>query len=110
MMLLQIYFEVDESQQSAFEAMYRNVYVPALRKQRGYCRSSLLRLFPPPLAEEIGAASTPYNYQVELVFDTEENRRLWVASAEHLVVWPQAAALAQSVCHRAYHVAGDDSM
>ncbi|MCL4236979.1 MAG: hypothetical protein KJ047_01920 [Anaerolineae bacterium] len=108
MMLLQIYFEIDTLKQAEFEAMYTAVYVPALRQQQGYIRSSLLRIFPADLAQEIGAAPTQFEYQLELVFDTEENRRRWVASPEHQRAWPQAAALARSVAHRAYVIAGDD--
>lgn len=108
MMLLQIFFDVNDVHGAAFEAMYREVYVPALRKQQGYIRSSLLRVFPPNLADEIRAAPSQHTYQLELVFDTEENRRRWVASAEHQAAWPQAAALAQNVTHRAYDIACED--
>ena len=104
MMLLQIYFDVSEDRQADFERMYAQVYVPALRKQKGYQRSTLLRLFPPQLAQEIEAAPTEFNYQMELVFDTEENRRLWVASEEHRAAWPQAQAMAKSVAWRGYDV------
>ncbi len=108
MMLLQIYFEVDPSRAGDFEAMYAEVYIPALRKQAGYVRSALLRVFPEDLAQDIEAAPTTYNYQMELVFDTEANRRRWVASPEHQAAWPKAAALARAVSHRGYDIAGED--
>ena len=108
MMLLQIYFEVDPSNLSEFESMYNDVYVPALNNQTGYIRSTLLRVFPADLAYEIDAAPTIYNYQMELVFDTEDNRRRWVDSPEHKEAWPKAAALARSVAHRGYDMAGED--
>jgi antibiotic biosynthesis monooxygenase (ABM) superfamily enzyme len=107
-MLLQIYFEVDPANAADFEAMYAGVYIPALRKQAGYIRSALLRVFPENMANEIDAAPTTCNYQMELVFDTEANRRQWVASPEHQAAWPKAAALARAISHRAYDIAGED--
>jgi len=104
MILLQIYFAVPPENAGAFEAMFGDAYAPALEKQVGYVGSTLLRLFPPATAQEIGGAETPFNYQMELRFDTEANRRLWAASAEHAVVWPQAQGLASQVAWRGYDV------
>jgi antibiotic biosynthesis monooxygenase (ABM) superfamily enzyme len=108
MMLLQIYFNVLPENAGAFERMYREAYAPALRKQRGYVSSRLLRLFAPQIAAEIEAAPAEFNYQMELAFDTEENRRRWAASEEHGVVWPRAAGMAQAVAWRGYDVVGSD--
>ena len=107
-MLLQIYFDVAPEQAQAFERMYADVYVPALRKQTGYLSSRLLRLFPPQVTQEIGAEPTEYNFQIELVFDTEENRRRWAASADHQAAWPQATGLAHKAAWRGYDIAGSD--
>lgn len=109
MMVLQIYFDIAPEQADAFQAMYVKQYVPALQQQQGYQSSRLLRLFPPQVAAEIDARPTEFNYQMELAFDTEENRRRWVASAEHTVVWPLAAGMARTVAWRGYDVVGDDT-
>ena len=108
MMLLQIYFGVCAQKTDAFEKMYSESYVPALKKQQGYIGSKLLRLFPAEVAAEIQASPTEFNYTMELVFDTEENRRRWAASEEHSVVWPLAAEMAQKVAWRGFNVVGDD--
>ena len=108
MMLLQINFKVPPDRAAEFEAMYRDAYAPALRKQTGYLGSKLLRLFPPQVAQEIGAAPSEFNYQMQLAFDTEENRRRWAASADHDAVWPQASGLAERVAWRGFDVAGSD--
>lgn len=108
MMLLQIYFDVEEGKAAAFEAHYTEAYVPAMQKQQGYLGSKLLRVFPRGLSDEIEAAPTEYNYQMNLLFDSEENRRLWAASDEHQVVWPQAEGMARKVAWRGYDVAGSD--
>jgi hypothetical protein len=104
MILLQIYFT--EEKAGAFEAMFADAYVPAMKKQTGYLGSTLLRLFPAAITQEIGAADTPFNYQMELRFDTEANRRLWAASDEHAVVWPLAQAMSSAVAWRGSDVVG----
>lgn len=104
MVQLQIHFQVSLEKAKDFEAMYRDVYVPALDKQRGYIRSNLLHLFPKETAAEIEAEPTDFNYQMELVFDTEENRRKWVDSPEHQQAWPVAEALVRKAAWRGYDV------
>lgn len=107
-MLLQIYFQINQEKATDFEAMYRNVYVPALNRQHGYIRSNLLFLFSKETSDEINAAPTEFNYQMELVFDTEENRRKWVDGPEHRQAWPVAEALAGKVAWRGYDVIDQD--
>ncbi len=107
-MLLQIYFKVSEENGQAFEDMFMDVYVPAMQVQEGYLGSRLLRLFPDEIHKEINARETEFNYQMNLVFDTEENRRKWAASDEHQVAFPKAKELAEDVQWRGYDVAGED--
>lgn len=109
MMLLQIYFDIPAEKERDFENMYSKSYVPALRKQQGYLGSKLLRLFPPDIVKEIEAAHTEFNYQMELIFDTEENRRLWVASEEHSAVWSLAEGMAQNVAWRGFDIVESDA-
>ena len=109
MILLQIYFEIAPEQADAFQKMYVNRYAPALQKQPGYQGSRLLRLFPASVATDIEASPTEFTYQMELEFDTEENRRRWAASAEHGVVWPLASGMARKVAWRGYDVVADDA-
>ena len=107
-MVLQMDFVVEEKNTEAFEKMYHSVYVPAMTVQDGYLSSKLLRLFPEPLAQEIEAEATTYNYQIQISFDTEENRRKWVASEQHQIAWPAASSLAKEYKWRGYDVMGDD--
>ena len=106
MILLQIYFAVAEEQASSFEAMLPQPYAPALEKQPGYLGSTLLRRFPAAIAQEIDATEIPFNYQMELRFDTEANRRLWATSDEHSLVWPLAQGMSSAVEWRGYDVVG----
>ena len=76
--------------------------------QPGYLESKLLRLYPDSVARQIQAEPTTYNYQIQISFATEEARRKWVASAQHQIAWPAAAALAKEFKWRGYDVMGDD--
>ena len=64
--------------------------------------------FPQRVAREIEAAETEFNYQMELVFDTENNRRKWVDSKEHAKAWPLASGMAEQFAWRGYDVVGSD--
>ncbi len=107
-MVLQMDFVVEKENAKAFEKMYYSIYVPAMVVQDGYLSSKLLRLFPDDLAKEIQAEPTTYNYQIQISFDTEENRRKWVASDQHQIAWPAASGLAKEFKWRGYDVMGDD--
>ncbi|MEO7767113.1 MAG: hypothetical protein ABIS01_06795 [Ferruginibacter sp.] len=70
--------------------------------------NKLLRLFSEDLAKTTQAEPTLYNYQIQISFDTEENRRKWVASEPHKIAWPAASGLAKEFKWRGYDVMGDD--
>lgn len=108
-MVLQMDFVVAKENAEAFEQMYASVYVPAMTVQQGYLGSKFLRLFPENISKEIQAEPTTYNYQIQISFDTEENRRKWVASKEHQAAWPAASRLAKEYKWRGYDVMGDDN-
>lgn len=103
-----MFFEVKPKNCKPFEEMYANTYVPALRLQKGYTGSMLLRLFPPAVSKEIAAAPTLFNYQMELIFDTEEDRRRWVKSSVHIAAWDVAVSFVESFEWKGYDVAGTD--
>jgi mannose-6-phosphate isomerase-like protein (cupin superfamily)/heme-degrading monooxygenase HmoA len=108
-MVLQMDFVVTKENAEAFEKMYHSIYVPAMTVQQGYLESKLLRIYPDDVAKKIEAEPTTYNYQIQISFDTEENRRKWVASAQHQIAWPAATALAKEYKWRGYDVMGDDN-
>ena len=108
-MLLQIYFKEPAERAAEFEKMFADTYVPALKVQEGYIRSNLLQVFPADVLEKLGAAPTEFNYQMELVFDTEANRLKWVASDEHQAAWPRAKGMADKVAYRGFDVVDDDA-
>jgi mannose-6-phosphate isomerase-like protein (cupin superfamily) len=107
-MALQMEFIVPKENAEAFEKMYHSIYVPAMIVQQGYLGSKLLRIFSDEVAKAIQAEPTSYNYQIQISFDTEENRRKWVASEQHQIAWPSASGLAKAFKWRGYEVMGDD--
>ncbi|WP_373521844.1 cupin domain-containing protein [Aquiflexum sp.] len=107
---LQMEFVVANENAKAFEEMFHSIYVPAMVVQQGYLGSKLLRLFPENISKEIQAEPTTYNYQIMISFDTEENRRKWVATKQHEIAWPAAADLAKEFKWKGYEVMGDDDV
>lgn len=110
-MMLQMDFEVEQKNAEAFEKMYTNIYVPAMRKQVGYLESKLIKIYSTDIEKKIQGEPTTYNYQLFISFDTEANRMKWVASPEHVKsAWPGATALAKSYKWRGYDVIGEDNV
>lgn len=107
-MALQMDFIVPKNNAEAFEKMYYSIYVPAMTVQEGYISSKLLRLYPNDLAGRIQAEPSTYNYQIQISFDTEENRMKWVNSDQHQIAWPAASGIAEKYKWRGYDVMGDD--
>ena len=107
--VLQMDFVVSVENREEFEEMYHSIYVPAMKVQDGYLSSRLLRLYPEDVAERIEAIPTEYNYQIQISFDTEENRLRWQQSAEHDIAWPAATSLAEEFKWRGYDVRGNNT-
>ncbi len=107
---LQMFFEVEPGNFEAFEKNYIDVYVPALRKQAGYMGSKLLRRFPDDFSKKIGSPATKFNFEMELMFDTEEHRQMWTKTQEHDYAWPKTAALSKSYQWLGYDIVGMDQV
>lgn len=107
--VLQMDFVVAKEDAEAFEKMYTSIYVPAMTITKGYLESKLLRIYPADVEKEIEGEPTTYNYQIQISFDTEEDRKNWVASKQHkLLAWPSASNLAKSYKWRGYDVMGEN--
>ena len=102
MILFQLQFEVAPERQPAFEAAYSAIFLPALRKQKGFVSARFARLYPPSQIAEIQAAPTEFNYQVNFLFESEAQRRAWAASADHDVAWPAFSSLARQATWRGF--------
>ena len=106
MILFQLHFEVADDRAAEFEKTYKEVFEPALRKQKGFQNVRFIRFYSKAQASEIEASPTEHNYQVNFVFDSEQSRRVWAKSPDHDVAWPKLSAIAKSFLWRGYDVLG----
>jgi mannose-6-phosphate isomerase-like protein (cupin superfamily) len=107
---LQMFFEVQPENYTAFEENYIDVYVPALRKQVGYLGSKLLRIFPAEVTKKNGSPESKFTFEMELMFEKEEQRRAWTKTQEHDYAWGKTSALAKSYQWIGYDVVGMDQV
>jgi mannose-6-phosphate isomerase-like protein (cupin superfamily) len=107
---LQMFFEVAPSDFTAFEKNYIDVYVPALRRQVGYLGSKLLRVFPADVTKRNGSPEQKFTFEMELMFEKEEQRVAWTKTREHDVAWAKTIAYAKSYQWIGYDVVGMDQL
>lgn len=109
MVVLQVEFRVPGEKVADFIDVYDRVYAPALSRQVGYVGSRLLQIFDDTQAAAIGAEQRAFNIQLELAFETEEQRKAWAASTDHVEPWEQANALAEEVRYVAYDIRSEST-
>ncbi len=81
---LQLDLEVDPAKEKEMLANYKNTFSPAIRKQPGFVDVKLLKL----RAEMAGKVPANCTYRLMLSFQTEDQRKAWVATSLHQKVWP----------------------
>jgi len=86
MIELHIYLEPREGKAADLESLYWKEYVPGIKIQEGFQRTTLLK-----------KRDALWEYHINIAFDSEELRIKWVGSKEHSEVWPKMAALCQRV-------------
>ena len=104
MISLLIMLAVADDRETAFRAMYRDVYASRLGRQRGYLGSSLSRSYPSGYQAEFGGTDHGLNFLMTLDFATEEDRLAWVASPEHELAWSAATELSSAQAYGGYDV------
>jgi heme-degrading monooxygenase HmoA len=86
MIELHIYLEPHDGKERELETLYLQEYVPGIKIQEGFQRTTLLK-----------NRDSLREYQINITFDSEELRLNWVASKEHTKVWPKVVALCQRI-------------
>ena len=81
---LQLDLEVDPAKEKELLTNYRNTFRPAISKQPGFVDVKLMKL----RAEMAGKAPANCTYRLLLSFQTEDQRKAWVATPLHQKVWP----------------------
>jgi uncharacterized cupin superfamily protein len=107
---LQMFFEVEPANYAAFEKNYIDVYVPALRRQVGYLGSKLLCVFPADVTKRNGSPEQKFTFEMELMFEKEEQRIAWTRTQEHDAAWAKTVAFAKSYQWIGYDVVGMDQV
>ncbi|MEZ5354684.1 MAG: hypothetical protein R2762_18780 [Bryobacteraceae bacterium] len=80
---LHVDLEVDPAKEKQMLANYGKLFRPAIRKQPGFVEVKLLKLRQAMMGNPGG-----FNYRLLISFQTEEQRKAWVANDEHQRVWP----------------------
>ncbi len=86
MIELHIYLEPHDGKEREFESLYWREYVPGIKIQEGFKRTTLLKK-----RDALRA------YQINITFENEALRLKWVDSKEHQEIWPKVAALCQRI-------------
>lgn len=86
---LHVDLQVDLSRTAEIAAVFRDTFVPAIRRQPGFLGVELLKF------REARSGSEPgdFTHRLLIRFETEEQRRQWVASEDHQQAWPAIKAV-----------------
>jgi heme-degrading monooxygenase HmoA len=82
---LHVDLDVDPAKEKDLAATYDKTFRPAIRKQPGFVDVKLMKL----RSTLAGAPPARSNYRLLLSFETEEQRKAWVATDLHQKVWPE---------------------
>jgi len=81
---LHVDLSVDPAKEQEMLHNFHNVFRPAAMKQPGFIDVKMLKL----RSALAGAAPSGANYRFELIYASEEQRKVWVDTATHKRVWP----------------------
>src|SRR5262249_6094193 len=85
---LHVDMDVDPTKEKNLLATYRTHFRPAISKQPGFAEVKLLKL----VSAMVGSAPANTSYRLLIIFQTEEQRKAWVATPLHQQVWPMMEA------------------
>ena len=86
MIELHIYLEPHDGKEEELTALYAKEYIPGIKKQAGFQRTTLLK-----------KRDALREYQINITFESEDLRIKWVESSEHTEIWPKIVALCQNI-------------
>ncbi len=80
---------------SALEQTYREIFAPAMARQKGFVLTRLL--------QEFGSED---RYGVEVCFRSEDERLVWAGSPEHDDAWARIEAACEEITWKEYDIVG----
>ncbi len=81
---LHVDLSVDPAKEQEMLHNFHTSFRPAAAKQPGFVDLKMLKL----RSTLAGTAPASSNYRFELIFETEEQRKAWVATPTHKKLWP----------------------
>jgi heme-degrading monooxygenase HmoA len=90
---IHVYCEVLEGKEQELKEVFDNVFSPAMAKQLGFVRVNLLKM-----------REDERKYEIDIVFETEEQRLAWVATPEHAEAWPKVEACFSNFSYKRFDV------
>jgi hypothetical protein len=81
---LHVDLDVDPAKEQELLGNYRTKFRPAIMKQPGFVEVKLMKLE----SAVAGQAPPHVSYRLLLSFQTEDQRKAWVATPTHQKVWP----------------------
>ena len=85
---LHVDLDVDPSKEKDLLAAYRTHFRPAISKQPGFVEVKLMKM----VSAVVGAPPAHTSYRLLISFQTEDQRKTWVATPTHQEVWPKMEA------------------
>jgi heme-degrading monooxygenase HmoA len=85
---LHVDLDVDPAKEKDLLVTFRTHFRPAITKQPGFVDVKLLKL----VSAMVGSAPPNTSYRLLIIFQTEEQRKAWVATPTHQQVWPMMEA------------------
>ncbi len=102
MIALNVYFTSKSDRAAELERTIIEVWLEAMRKQPGFLRATMNTPFPDEELEALEASKPTHTHEVVSYWESERQRRDWVARDIHQEVWPQVVAYADSVSYTLY--------
>lgn len=99
MIALDVYFNAKDGNSAKLERVIVDVWMEAMKRQPGFLRAALLTPLPQEELEALGAVRPPFSHEVISFWESEEQRRAWVARDVHQEVWPQVEAAAEAIVY-----------
>jgi heme-degrading monooxygenase HmoA len=81
---LHVDLDADPAQEKEMLSNYRKLFHPTITRQPGFVEVKLLKL----RSALAGPAPANAPYRLIISFQTEEQRKTWVETADHQRVWP----------------------
>ncbi len=97
MIELHIFLTAKQGAHAEIERTYRERYVPAIVVQKGFRSTTLLKPYGANTSGGIGANVSPFDYEIDIAFDSEADRAAWATGPEHVDCWPRMEALCDRI-------------